>query len=126
VAKTDWILGQALLWVLVVAIVLTGVIGIRRAGAVLAAHQAALVGGRSARGPQWGLPQAGSDLAVWWGVDAAKAQQAAEVVEDPQRRSLQVVVRGTMRTLFGGRAALGAGSFQRREDFYPGPPDDFE
>ena len=124
--RVDWILGQALLWLLIVAIVITGVVGIRRAGAVLAAQQAGLVGGRSSAGPEWGLVQSGSDLSAWWGIAPNQAGQAVEVQPDPQRRSLTVRVRGWMRTLFGARADLGAGSFQRLEDFYPGPPDDWE
>jgi len=124
--RVDWILGQVLFWLLVVAIVLAGVVGIRRAGALLAAQQAGLVGGRSARGPQRGLAQAGSDLAAWWGLGPQGTAQAVELVTDPQRRSLTVRVRGAMRVLFGRRAELGAGSFQRWESFYPGPPDEFE
>jgi hypothetical protein len=125
-ARVDWILGQALFWLLVVAIVIAGVVGMRRSGAVLAAHQAGLVGGRATQGPEVGLAQAGSDLAIWWGIDPADAGRVAEVVEVPELRSVRVVVRGVMQTLFGGSAGLGAGSFQRREEFYPGPPDAFE
>lgn len=125
-AKADWILGQVLFWILVIAIVITGVVGIRRDGALLAAHQGALVGGRSSQGPEWALVQAGSDLSAWWGIDPASVGQAVQVLPDPERRSVGVRVRGWMRTLFGGRADLGAGSFQRREAFYPGPPATFE
>jgi hypothetical protein len=125
-ARVDWMLGQALFWVLVVAIVVSGVAGMRRAGAVLTAHQAALVGGRSRLGPEQGLAQAGSDLSAWWGPNPAGAGEAVEVTADLARRSVVVRVRGAMRTLFGGRADLGAGSFQRREAFYPGPPEEFE
>jgi len=82
--------------------------------------------GRSALGPEWGYAQAGSDLAAWWGVNPDQAGQVTEVVPDRPRRSLRVVVRGAMRTLFGGLAELGAGSFQRWEDFYPGPPAEYE
>jgi len=124
--RVDWILGQVLFWLLVVAIVVAGVVGVRRAGAVLAAHQAALVGGRAALGPEQGYAQAGRDLYTWWGLGPSDADRAVEVVPEPGRRSVRVVVRGAMRTLFGGKAALGAGSFQRWEDFYPGPPDEFE
>jgi hypothetical protein len=126
VVKADWILGQVLFWILVVAVVLTGVVGIRRAGAVLAAHQAGLVGGRAALGTDQGLAQAGSDLSAWWGLGAGQGAQAVEVVIDTDRRSVGVQVRGWMATLLGGRADLGAGSFQRLEDFYPGPPSAFE
>ncbi|MBN1955667.1 MAG: hypothetical protein JW900_11535 [Anaerolineae bacterium] len=125
-AKADWMLGQVLFWLLVVAIAITGVVGIRRDGAVLAAHQAGLVGGRSSLGPEWGLVQAGSDLSAWWGIDPAQVGQAVEIVPDPDRRSVAVRVQGWARTLFGGQADLGAGSFQRREEFYPGPPGVFE
>lgn len=124
--KTDWILGQALFWLLVMAIVITGVVGVRRSGAVLAAHQAGLAGGRSVRGPQGGLTQAGSDLQVWWGTPPGQVGAAVELVGDPERRSVVVWLRGSMRTLFGGLADLSAGSFQRWEDFYPGPPAVFE
>lgn len=124
--KVNWILGQTLFWLLVVAIVITGVVGVRRSGAILTAHQAALVGGRSALGPEQGYVQAGSDLAAWWGIDPTRASQAAEVMEDPDRRSVRVTVRGWMHTLFGGQASLGAGSFQRLEQFYAGPPDEWE
>jgi hypothetical protein len=122
--KIDWILGQALFWLLVVAIVIAGVVGIRRSGAVLAAQQAGLVGGRAARGPEQGLAQAGNDLSAWWGIDPARAGEVVEIEADPARRSLTVRVRGWMRVLFGQRADLGAGSFQRLEDFYPGPPEE--
>ena len=125
-ARTDWILGQTLFWLLVVVIVITGVTGVRRAGAVLTAHQVALVGGRSAAGPEWGLAQAGSDLSAWWGISPDRATQAVVVDPEPGRRSVLVRVRGWAATLFGGRADLGAGSFQRLEDFYPGPADVFE
>ncbi len=117
-----WILGLPLVLVLIIAIVITGVGGVRRAGGVLSAHQAALVGGRSAYGPQQGAAQAASDLNAWWG----SVGQGVTVEPDPARRSLRVLVRGWMPTLFGGGADLGAGSFQRLEDFYPGPPDEFE
>jgi hypothetical protein len=126
VGRTDWILGQALFWVMVVAIVITAVVGIRRAGGMLTVHQAGLVGGRSRAGLEWGLVQAGSDLNTWWGIEPHRAGEMVVVEADPERRSLVVRVRGGMRTLFGGQADLGAGSFQRREDFYAGPPAQFE
>ena len=125
-AKVDWILGQVLFWLLVAAIIITALVGIRRAGAVLAAHQAGLVGGRSVRGPGQGLIQAGSDLYGWWGASPADAARYVEVESFPERRSLVVRVRGAMQTLFGGTADLGAGSFQRWEDLYLGPPDEWE
>jgi hypothetical protein len=125
-AKSDWILGQALFWLLVVAIVMVGVVGIRRSGAVLTAHQAGLVGGRSSLGTGRGLMQARSDLAVWWGLSAGDEGQAVTIIADPGRRSIWVRIQGRMPTLFGGQAELGAGSFQRREGFYAGPPDQFE
>ena len=124
--RVDWLLGQVLFWILVVAIVVAGVVGIRRSGAVLAAHQAGIVGGRAARGLERGLVQAGDDLSAWWGADPWKAGRAVKLMEDPARRSVLVRVRGALGTLFGGSADLGAGSFQRREEFYPGPPADFE
>ena len=124
--RTDWILGQPLFWVVVIAVLLVSVLGIRRAGGVLAAHQAALVAGRAAVGPEQGYAQAGSDLNAWWGVGPEGARQAVEVAVEPERRSVRVVVRGAVRALFGRSAPLGAGSFQRLEDFYPGPPDEWE
>jgi len=120
-ARVDWILGQALFWLLVVAVVVAGLVGFRRSGAVLAAHQAGLVAGRSDE-LDWGLAQAGSDLSVWWGIEPDRAGEVVQIAAEPERRSLRVVVRGAMRTLFGGSADLGAGSFQRVEGFYPGPP----
>ena len=125
-ARVDWILGQVLFWLLVTAIVISGVVGVRRAGAVLAAHQAGLVGGRSVLGPSQGLVQAGSDLSAWWGLEQASASAGVELELLPEKRSLAVWVRGGMTTLLGGSADLGAGSFQRVEGFYPGPPDEFE
>lgn len=121
-SNIDWILGQVLFWILVVAIIITGVIGIRRSGAVLAAHQAGLVGGRSAAGPSRGLNQAGTDLYTWWGIEPAEADRAVVIEADADRRSVWVVVRGVMQTLFGESAGLGASSLQRREGFYTGPP----
>lgn len=124
--RADWILGQPLFWILVVAVVLVSALGVQRAGAVLATHQAALVAGRAALGPEQGYAQAGRDLNAWWGVGPEEAGQAVEVIPEPGRRSVRVVVRGAVRALFGRTAPLGAGSFQRLEDFYPGPPDEFE
>jgi hypothetical protein len=118
--RVDWTLGQALFWLLVVAIIFTGVISIRRSGAVLAAHQGALVAGRDTA--QEGMAQAGQHLGAWWGVDRADTYQVVEVMERPEQRSVLVIVRGVMEALFGDEAVLGAGSFQRREDFYAGPP----
>ncbi len=120
--KVDWIIGQVFFWILIVAIVLTGLVGVRRAGAVLAAQQAALVGGRSSAGAQWGLAQAGSDLSAWWGLSPAEVGQAVTIQEDAERQSLRVRIQGAMPTLFGGSATLGAGSFQRMERFTVGPP----
>ena len=124
--KVDWTLGQVFFWVLVVAIVLTATVGIRRSGGILSAHQAGLVGGRAALGPTQGLVQAGSDLSRWWGIDADSTASLVELEPHPARRSLAVRVRATVHTLFGGSADLGTGSYQRWEDFYPGPPDEFE
>jgi len=125
--RIDWILGQILFWVLVVAIILTGVAGIRRSGAVLTVHQAGLVGGRTTLGvEEQGRQQAGSDLATWWGIDPQQAHLVVEVEEDAARRSVWVRVRGRLQTLFGNSADLGADSFQRREEFYPGPPAEWE
>lgn len=121
-----WIVGQPFIWLLTVAIVLVSLTGIRRAGAVLTAHQAGLVGGRSAYGPAQGYVQAGGDLSAWWGVAPAQVGQVATVGEDRPRRSLWVALEGWMPAVLGLRSSLGAGSFQRWEDFYPGPPDVFE
>jgi hypothetical protein len=122
--KVTWILGLPLILIFVVAIAMEGTASIRRDGAVLASHQAGLVGGRSIYGTDQGYAQAGSDLSAWWGL--SDPSEVVVVAEDPDRRSLRVTVRGWMGTLFGGRADLGAGSFQRWEGFYPGPPADFE
>lgn len=124
--RVDWILGQPLFWVVVIATLLVSVLGIQRAGAVLATHQAALVAGRAALGPEQGYAQAENDLNAWWGVAPEQAHQVVEVAVEPQRRSVRVVIRGAVRAFFGRSAPLGAGSFQRLEDFYPGPPDEFE
>ena len=124
--NADWILGQALFWLLVFAIVLVGLVGIRRAGGVLVAHQAGLVGGRSAAGIERGVEQAAADLATWWGLDGDDVADAVTVEWDGARRSIRVRVQGVMEALLGGLADLGAGSFQRYEDFYPGEPADFE
>lgn len=125
-SKVTWIVGQPFIWLLTVAIILVSLTGIRRAGAVLTTHQAGLVGGRSAYGPGMGYRQAGSDLSAWWGVDPAQVGQVATVAQDRERRSLAVALRGWMPAVLGLRSDLGAGSFQRWEDFYPGPPDVFE
>ena len=121
-----WTLGQFFFWVLVLAVVLTGVVSVWRSGAVLAAHQAALVAARAALGPRQGMVQAGSDLSAWWGIGPGEAPRAVTVEVDPARRSLRVRIEGAVRALFGHTAPLGAGSYQRREDFYPGPPDRWE
>lgn len=124
--RVDWILGQPLFWIVVIAIVLASVLCIQRAGAVLTAHQAALVAGRAALGPEQGVVQAADDLNAWWGVAPDEAHQVVEVVAEPERRSVRVIIRGAVQALFGRSAALEAGSFQRLEEFYPGPPDEFE
>jgi hypothetical protein len=122
--RVDWMLGQVLFWIMIVAIILAGVMGIRRAGTVLAAHQAALVAGRDVYGAEAGLSQAGLDLNVWWGIAPGDASKVVSLETDPLRRSIRVVIEGVMPTLFGGEATLGAGSFQRVEEFYPGPPEE--
>jgi hypothetical protein len=121
--RVDWMLGQVLFWIMIVAIIVTGLVGIRRAGAVLAAHQAALVAGRDVYGTEAGMAQAGRDLNAWWGIEPKDASRVVSLEPDPLRRSIRVVIEGVMPTLFGNEATLGAGSFQRWEDFYPGPPE---
>jgi len=122
----EWTLGQFFFWVLVLAVVLTGVISVRRAGAVLTAHNAALVAARAALGPYQGTAQAGSDLSTWWGVEPGLAPQVVAVEPETGRRSLRVRIEGAVRALFGRTAPLGSGAYQRLEDFYPGPPDQWE
>jgi hypothetical protein len=124
--KPVWIMGQFFLWVMVVAIVIMETTALRQAGGALSAQQAAAVGGRSAYGVQQGYVQAGSGLSSWWGIDPGQIGQAAEVVHDVDRRSLIVCIRGTVPTLFSGRADLGVGTFRRVERFYAGPPAGFE
>jgi hypothetical protein len=124
VGRVDWILGQALFWLMVVLIIAVGLVGVRRSGAQLAAHQAGLVAGRSAGGEAAGLRQAGRDLSAWWGIDARDAGRVTQIESDPLRRSIRVIVEGVSRTLLGHEATLGAGSFQRVEGFYPGPPEE--
>jgi hypothetical protein len=120
--RVDWMLGQVLFWIMVVAIIMAGLVGIRRAGAVLVAHQAALVAGRDTLGADAGLSQAGMDLSTWWGITPGDVSKVVSLEADPLHRSIRVVIEGVMPTLFGGEATLGAGSFQRVEAFYPGPP----
>jgi hypothetical protein len=121
--RIDWILGQLFFWILVMAIILSGVLGIRRAGGVLAAQQSGLAAARDPWGVEpGGMKQAGLELATWWGLKPAQTGDAARVVDDPGRRSVVVRLRGAMHVLFGGEADLGAGSFQRVEDLYLGPP----
>ena len=122
--RVDWMLGQVLFWIMIVAIIMAGLVGIRRAGAVLAAHQAALVAGRDTLGAGAGLGQAGVDLNTWWGIVPSDVSKVVSLETDPLRRSIRVVIEGVMPTLFGGEATLGAGSFQRVEEFYPGPPEE--
>jgi hypothetical protein len=122
VGRVDWMLGQVFFWIMIVAIILSGLVGIRRSGAVLVAHQAALVAGRDAGGKEAGLAQAGLDLNAWWGIKPADAARVVALEQDPLRRSIRVVIDGVMPTLLGGKATLGSGSFQRVEEFYPGPP----
>ena len=123
-ARVDWILGQALFWLMVVLIIAVGLVGIRRSGAQLAAHRAGLVAGRSAGGEEAGLRQAGRDLSTWWGIEPGEASRVTRLESDPLRRSIRVVIAGVSRTLLGYEADLGAGSFQRVEAFYPGPPEE--
>ena len=121
--RVDWMLGQVLFWIMIVAIIMTGLVGIRRSGAVLAAHQAALVAGRDVYGAEAGMSQAGLDLSTWWGISPGDAHKVVSLESDPLRRSVRVVIEGVMPTLLGGEATLGSGSFQRVEDFYAGPPE---
>ena len=71
-----------------------------------------------------GLGQAGVDLNTWWGIVPSDVSKVVSLETDPLRRSIRVVIEGVMPTLFGGEATLGAGSFQRVEEFYPGPPEE--
>lgn len=121
--RVDWMLGQVFFWIMIVAIIMSGLVGIRRAGAVLAAHQAALVAGRDVYGKEAGMAQAGLDLNTWWGISPSSAHKVVSLEPDPLRRSIRVVVEGVMPTIFGGKATLGGSSFQREEGFYPGPPE---
>jgi hypothetical protein len=116
-------LGQWFFWLLVMTVVLSGVVGIRRAGGVLAAQQI----GQSAALMPWDVESGGrgralTDLAVWWGLEPDKVGRAVYVRHEPSQRSVTVRVRGGLWGLFGGVVNLGTGSFQRVEEFYPGPP----
>jgi len=119
-------LAQLPFWILVAILVAVVMLGLRRASAVLAVHEAGLASGRS---PSTGSGQAAGEQAaehildVWWGGDTTPV----ELTENEQQRSVQVLLDSDWDTAAGrvlGSLSIQASSWGRKEGFYAGPPTD--
>jgi hypothetical protein len=113
-------LAQIPFWVLVAILVAVTMLGLRRASAVLAVHEAGLASGRSDQAA--GAQTAEHVLDVWWGGDAATVTLA----ENEQQRSVQVWLDDDWDTAAGrfiGSLSIEASSWGRKEGFYAGPPE---
>ena len=114
-------------WALVVIIIFVALVGLRRSAAVLSAQDGGLVAGRaSADHLAQGEQAARNEMQTWWGGDLP---DSLAVHDYGGWRSVAVNTETEWDT--PARNLLGllnirAGSFQRREAFYSGPPDIFE
>ena len=114
-------------WALVVIIIFVALVGLRRSGAVLGTQEGGLVAGRAVSDPVSRGELAVRDvMQTWWGGDLP---DSLAVTEYGSWRSVSV---GTTtewdtpaRNLLG-LLNIRSGSFQRREAFYSGPPDEYE
>ncbi len=113
-------LAQLPFWILVAVLVAVTMLGLRRASAVLAVHEAGLASGRD--GTAAGAQAAEHVLGVWWGGDAAPVT----LTENNQQRSVQVLLDSDWDTAAGGvlgSLSIQASSWGRKEGFYAGPPE---
>ncbi len=119
-----WTLAQVPLWLLIAILVAVTMLGLRRASAVLATHNAGLAAGRVDIAA--GESLAGHLLGIWWG-DTAPLQ----VTESGLYRSVQARLDAEWDTAAGrilGPLSARSSTWQRKEAFYAGPPaeDGFE
>ena len=114
-------------WALVIIIIFVALVGLRRSGAVLGTQEGGLVAGRAVSDPI-----ARGELAVrdvvqtWWGGDLP---DSLAVTEYGSWRSVSVGTTTEWNTPASnllGLLNIRSGSFQRREAFYSGPPDEYE
>jgi hypothetical protein len=115
-----WIVAQIPFWLLVAIVVAVTMLGLRRASAVLATHNAGLAAGRVDVAA--GTSLAEHVLSVWWGETAPVA-----VTENGLLRSVQAQLDTQWDTAAGriiGPLSIRASSFQRKEEFFAGPPQD--
>ncbi len=113
-------LSQVPFWLLVAIIVAVAMLGLRRASAVLAVHEAGLASGRADAAA--GESAAEHILSVWWG-----EMTPVTVGESEQYRSVYVQLDAEWDTAAGdvlGPLSIQASSWGRKEDFYAGPPDE--
>ena len=119
-----WTLAQIPLWLLVAILVAVSMLGLRRASAVLATHNAGLAAGRVDVAA--GEYLAEHVLNVWWGETTPVL-----VTESNQYRSVQAQLDAEWDTAAGrtlGPLSSRSSTWQRKEAFYAGPPaeDGFE
>jgi hypothetical protein len=119
-----WTLAQIPFWLLVAILVAVTMLGLRRASAVLATHNAGLAAGRVDIAA--GESLAGHLLGIWWG-DTAPVW----VSESRPYRSVHAQLDAEWDTAAGrilGPLSIRSSTWQRKEAFYGGPPpeDGFE
>ena len=119
-----WILAQIPFWLLIAILVAVTMLGLRRASAVLATHNAGLAAARV--DAEAGRSLAERVLSVWWGETTTVA-----VTENGLLRSVQAQLDAQWDTVASriiGSLSIRASSFQRKEEFFAGPPqeDGFE
>ncbi|MGD9100144.1 MAG: hypothetical protein PVF45_06655 [Anaerolineae bacterium] len=117
----SWTLAQVPFWVLVAILVAVVMLGLRRASAVLAVHNAGLVSGRVDAAA--GQSAAEHVLSVWWGDETAPVH----ISESSQYRSVQAQLEAQWDTAAGqvlGPLSIRASTWGRKELFYAGPPDE--
>ena len=115
-------LSQLPFWLLVAIIVAVAMLGLRRASAVLAVHNAGLASGREDAAA--GESTAEHILGVWWGGETPAT--SVVVGESTQYRSVYAVLDDEWDTAASdvlGSLSVKASSWGRKEDFYAGPPE---
>lgn len=113
-------LAQVPFWLLVAILVAVTMLGLRRASAVLAVHNAGLASGRVDAAA--GESAAEHILEVWWGETTP-----VTVSESEQYRSVYAQLDAEWDTAASdvlGSLSIQASSWGRKEDFYAGPPDE--
>ncbi len=113
-------LAQVPFWTLVAILIAVTMLGLRRASAVLAVHEAGLASGRGDAAA--GASAAEHVLDVWWGGDTTPVT----LTENSQQRSVQVLLDSDWDTAASGvlgSLSIQASSWGRKEGFYAGPPE---